>query len=1344
MNSAPLRVEVPTGNGGPTAPSSPATTTWSRPGGSSGDRTVYLFDSLSPMASVPVGLVSSGCRSKSGDTPERSPNGSHNYSYMEAPSSSFNNSYHLNYNNTVQRGGLQAQVVQPGEVFRVDLIHQYMAQCLELRAGSIALSNLSRRDSFVPPVWQVCRRLGVNKLSEVGSEQELYDALVDAVYWSQPQHSPLYQQHVYPQQVQMPPQYTSPSPWSPQDAGTTQGRGVEQQQGRWVLASPPQEAPPGFGSAAGLGASPARPTAGNTSALPKAQPAESLPPEPPLSSRSSLMKAIGAPVAHRHRVDEPFPRAKAPPVKASATPAIKQQLASSKAVAHGVQALLAHFSGWSAAAMASLQAQPDTMDLFLCVFSVRASSGRYTSTGSNTAELKALVRSICAANKWKRLDMSVSASDLGAALDRHISASPSGRARLAGELQHLQGLESAAGAARLLRRLLLAASEPRGVARALPALAVAASSLRRLPQDLQHPSALSLLREVYSKSPALPTAEATGEVEFSVACSLFWERVLALLTDLSSPARCFERVFDGLATLSALLLAAHPRASPSLCVCMDVITYTALYALQNTVPDAAVATRRLGSAARPNMELLSQSAALAGEVIIPLCQHRDKGAVNRSSRLVRQTQEQLAWCYQRDAGFTDTLLMLHALHSGPVATTPNPNPNLLPALDEALLCAAQAVDPLGSALHGALLLPRLGAALQAAADGAKLQGCATIGISAVDDLVLPPRDASNTESAGASVEISACALAEFTLHPSNPVCSLLSSLGRQSALLRQKAEQLQQELQQEWFTALRADRLLLACVNDTQVLLQAFVRRGLNPTSAVSTSSSSSQTQADEEVIAAAGMRLHERSSASNGLTPAAARRADIEQQLVELAEQLLALSQKSGAAACEALEAAQRALSSSPSYRAVSVDYRCCALFFEDVSDPAAPAAGALTLLTARDGGCTGALDLLWSVAEQSPRLRSFARAVVSFAKSHGLYRDGRAHKGDVLWARGWVVLLLHFLLRHGFVDQRPSAAGGNSSPPISLPLLLVSEENASLLAQMSVCEMLLLFFRYYAHDFSVYDDVAAVSSERVLKSSCAARCVLWRLHIEDPLLPQHAITANISKAVQLQMFKAFRRAAFALQALMQGCHPAEQLHIKAAMLYSRSDLLQLATEGGYLSVELALTPLNILAGQDLEDIEAPAQAAAAAAPARCWRAPAPTPQRRPPAVPLLPLASIVQALPRHLLPSPPKPYHGSPGNWTSARSDSYHDISSRIPALLEGGEDVAEAITILNQLADTALVLSARASSGRGSSSLSSGRNLSSGRSSDRGSDVSGDSSSRQGKGHQPLDIDEINYCI
>ena len=50
-----------------------------------------------------------------------------------------------------------------------------------MRNGSVLYNTLSSRDKVIPPVRKLCRRLGVKKLSEISSDEILYNTLVEIV-----------------------------------------------------------------------------------------------------------------------------------------------------------------------------------------------------------------------------------------------------------------------------------------------------------------------------------------------------------------------------------------------------------------------------------------------------------------------------------------------------------------------------------------------------------------------------------------------------------------------------------------------------------------------------------------------------------------------------------------------------------------------------------------------------------------------------------------------------------------------------------------------------------------------------------------------------------------------------------------------------------------------------------------------------------------------------------------------------------------------------------------------------------------------------------------------------------
>ena len=50
-----------------------------------------------------------------------------------------------------------------------------------MRNGSVLYNTLSSRDKVIPPVRKVCRRLGVKKLSEISSDDILYNTLVEVM-----------------------------------------------------------------------------------------------------------------------------------------------------------------------------------------------------------------------------------------------------------------------------------------------------------------------------------------------------------------------------------------------------------------------------------------------------------------------------------------------------------------------------------------------------------------------------------------------------------------------------------------------------------------------------------------------------------------------------------------------------------------------------------------------------------------------------------------------------------------------------------------------------------------------------------------------------------------------------------------------------------------------------------------------------------------------------------------------------------------------------------------------------------------------------------------------------------
>lgn len=214
----------------------------------------------------------------------------------------------------------------------------------------------------------------------------------------------------------------------------------------------------------------------------------------------------------------------------------------------------------------------------------------------------------------------------------------------------------------------------------------------------------------------------------------------------------------------------------------------------------------------------------------------------------------------------------------------------------------------------------------------------------------------------------------------------------------------------------------------------------------------------------------------------------------------------------------------------------------------------------------------------DSSGKLRLLAGFVLGYARGQGLVRE--------LSSYAWHLLILHYLLRFGFIPDLQASEIEASSKGKSGTINVTSIESASLpqscvdlIARTSLIELLISFYRYLGYQSDVYGSVFTLRGRGLVlpKSGWAqSKPSLWRLCLEDPLSGTDDLGADLNMDAQTKLFKFVRIACHALSALVSLPESDLCLFDPSVLFEANNErLTELASAGG-LSLTATESPLT------------------------------------------------------------------------------------------------------------------------------------------------------------------------
>eukprot|EP01035_Chromulina_nebulosa_P018060 gene18060-23707_t len=137
--------------------------------------------------------------------------------------------------------------------------------------------------------------------------------------------------------------------------------------------------------------------------------------------------------------------------------------------------------------------------------------------------------------------------------------------------------------------------------------------------------------------------------------------------------------------------------------------------------------------------------------------------------------------------------------------------------------------------------------------------------------------------------------------------------------------------------------------------------------------------------------------------------------------------------------------------------------------------------------------------------------------------------------------------------------------------------------LEEISILRMLELFFRYMTEEFDILGSVVTLrgKGEAIPKNQWRLDPpVMWRLSIEDPfdhavenITRPHDLGTTLTRPGQIQVFKAVRRAAYGVNAIVIKDIGETEKYVR--MLFHKDDLLSLSRVSGYNGAAVITAPV-------------------------------------------------------------------------------------------------------------------------------------------------------------------------
>lgn len=224
----------------------------------------------------------------------------------------------------------------------------------------------------------------------------------------------------------------------------------------------------------------------------------------------------------------------------------------------------------------------------------------------------------------------------------------------------------------------------------------------------------------------------------------------------------------------------------------------------------------------------------------------------------------------------------------------------------------------------------------------------------------------------------------------------------------------------------------------------------------------------------------------------------------------------------------------------------------------------------------------------DASGKVMAYTAFIRKFVKDHNLCGQ--------LSLYGWTVLCIHVLLKFQFVPniqdnyqaEIPSLCrtfcGDIDVTTLHTPCLSIQHVNK--IAQTSVFELIILFFRYWALDADVLGSVFTLRRQgEVLQKSSWGEIQekkAWRLSIEDPFecigTPNPTdLGKQITRQEQNLIFSTLSRCSYALCGLLERYREDTDSVPKCiAAILSRDRLLQIAFKGGYSIPQYVAAPVQ------------------------------------------------------------------------------------------------------------------------------------------------------------------------
>lgn len=243
----------------------------------------------------------------------------------------------------------------------------------------------------------------------------------------------------------------------------------------------------------------------------------------------------------------------------------------------------------------------------------------------------------------------------------------------------------------------------------------------------------------------------------------------------------------------------------------------------------------------------------------------------------------------------------------------------------------------------------------------------------------------------------------------------------------------------------------------------------------------------------------------------------------------------------------------------------------------------------------------------DKSNKIKYYLSCVIHFARIHTLCDPDNG----TLSIEGWLVIAIHVLLHFRIVPNLHEEHRSSSNHPMgglpiqdhavssfdNMSIVAVSVEGtsstsssltnstanmikSSRLDEYSLIGLLELFFRYLTEDFDILGSIITVrgKGEQLPKNQWKVDPpVMWRLCIEDPFeksLPNctkpYDLGATLTRPGQIQLFKALRRAAFGVNAIVM----KDIGKILKLVLHILSDMFSLSFNSGYGEIRSNAVP--------------------------------------------------------------------------------------------------------------------------------------------------------------------------